>query len=185
MAINKKAIKASEEAILKILGNLSDLPYDMANTVCNVYYTYFRETFPHQKHNLDNLLGLLHGLNNLLGDDSDNPFAIARVGIDAMEDTKKTGSHDSIIGAELLCISQLIQALRITRDSPVFKNDKTYYFQLLDLIPDIFKYRIKRAFDKTPIRRNVERKIRQNRVNEMPHLIEFMDVYIDDDENEY
>lgn len=50
------------------------------------------------------------------------------------------------------------------------------YKLLLDLIIDIFKYRIKDSFDKTPVRRKIERKLKKKRADEIPNLVDLLDV---------
>ena len=100
-----------------------------------------------------------------------------------MEDVKKKGSYESIITAEFVCLNKLIHCLRIFRDHKFFQNDLTYFFVQWDLILDILKYKINRAFDKTPIRRKIERKINQNKINEIPNLVDFMEVrFVNDDD---
>jgi hypothetical protein len=182
MSINKAIIKVSEKALLEILGSISDLPWDIANTVCNIYYTFFRLNSDCSIESLKNLLG---GLDELLGDNSDNPSTIIRINIDSLEDTRKTGSPNSLIGAEFICINKMIQALRIFRDHPIFAKNKTPFLQTCDLILDIFKFRISRAFDKTPIRRNIERRLKQSGIDEIPNLVDLMEVCIDDEDDEY
>ncbi|KKL26632.1 hypothetical protein LCGC14_2393340 [marine sediment metagenome] len=181
---DSKIIKLSQKAILLNLGNIIDLPYDISNTVCNVYYRYF-ELFPDESiEEIKKRLGLF---DDLLTEDADNPFTVGRINIDALEDTRKSGSIDSIVVGELVCLTKLIISLRAIRDHPRLSDDPTYYFGILELIPDIFKYKISRAFDKTPIRRKVERKLKANKVNEISHLVDFMEVRIEDNDldNDY
>ena len=66
--------------------------------------------------------------------------------------------------------------MRIFRDHKFFQNDLTYFFGQRELILDIFKYKINKAYDKTPIRRKFERKINKNKINEIPNLVDFMEV---------
>ena len=182
MSINKAVIKTSEEAILEILGTLADLPYDTANTVANIYYRYFLSD---PDWSIVDIKKLLNGLDDVLMEDSDNPAIITQISIDSLEDTRKSGVRDSIIGAEFICINKLIQVLRVFRDHPVFASDRIGFFSTLGLIPDIFKYRISRALDKTPIRRNIERKLKQSKVDEIPNLVDFMEVCINEEDDEY
>jgi len=181
---DSKIIKLSQKAILLNLGTIIDLPYDISNTVCNVYYRYF-ELYPDESiEEVKNRLGLF---DNLLTEDADNPFTVGRTNIDALEDTRKSGSIDSIVVGEFVCLTKLIISLRAIRDHPRLSNDPTYYFGILALIPDIFKYKISRAFDKTPIRRKLERKLKANKVNEISNLVDFMEVRIEDNDlaNDY
>ena len=180
MAIDKIALKKAERAILEILGNLIDLPYHISNTVCNIYYRYF-ELFPEES--IDEIKDHLGLFDDLLFENADNPFIVARMNIDSLEDTKKSGSFDSVIAAEFICITKLISALRNFRDHPLLANDSIYFFMMLDLIPDIFKYKINRAFDKTPIRRKIERKFKEKKVNEIFRLADFMEVRIDEEDD--
>jgi len=181
MSFDKAVLKKSEEAILGILGNILDLSPEMANTVCNIYYKYFK-LLPEES--VEDIKDQLKFLDDLLLEDADNPFVIVRQNIDTLEDVKKKGSYESIITAEFICLNKLIPCLRIFRDHKIFQNDRTYFFLQRDLILDIFKYKINRALDKTPIRRKFERKISKIKINEIPNLVDFMEVRIDDEEED-
>jgi hypothetical protein len=52
---------------------------------------------------------------------------------------------------------------------------------LSEVIGDIFKYRIKNVWSKTGIRRAIERKMTEKRIDEIPNLIDFMNSYWESD----
>ena len=86
----------------------------------------------------------------------------------------QTERMEARVIAELLCINCLIECLRIFRANPLLP--KKAYPMTLHLILDIFKYRIERSFDKSPIRRKIERQLKKKDVDEIPNLIDLVDV---------
>lgn len=179
-------LKKTEEAILEILGNLYDLPREIANMVCNVYFKYFK-LYPNES--IDDIKSRLGVFDDMLFENSDNPFTIVRLNIDSLDDTRKNASREAIVAGEFICLSKLIQALRVFKSHPfiISQYGYGYYSMLLDLIDDIFIYKIKGVFDKTPFRRKMERKLKKVKTDLIPNLVDLIDVYFeeeDDDDND-
>ena len=187
MPIDKKVLNKCEEAILDILGNLIDLPYDVANTVCNIYYRYF-EIFSNEA--IEDIKNHLSSFDDLLFENKKNPFVISRINVDALEDTRKSNATvNSLVAAEFICLNKLVQSIRIFDDPNIIFGDsdytKNFYYSKItsELLLDIFKFRIIKAFDKTPIRRNIERKMKKKKINEISNLIDFLNVRFEDDDD--
>ena len=187
MPIDKKVLKKCEEAILDILGNLIDLPYDVANTICNIYYRYF-EIFSNES--IEDIKKNISFFDDLLFENKENPFVILRINVDSLEDTRKSNATvDSLVAAEFICLNKVVQSIRIFDDPNIVFGDSDYtkniYYSNItsELLLDIFKYRILKAFDKTPIRRKIERKMKK-KINEISNLIDFLNVRFEEEDDD-
>jgi len=52
--LKKEVLEMCENAIRKNMGSLYDLPYELANTVANVYYRYFQHAIEVMKQSANN-----------------------------------------------------------------------------------------------------------------------------------
>lgn len=153
----KEVLEICEKAIHMDLGPLDDLPHELANTVANVYYRYFNHTVDMMKQAANNPgwipkqvkreTDMLAGLTSF------------------MEDTARFMS-------DLKTVSKFIKALR-----EIDKHREPNPYQLaVEFILDCLKYDIKDAHKKTGLRRMIERKFRNARVQEIPNLVDLLDI---------
>lgn len=113
------------------LGDLDDLPYELQNTVSNIYYRSNPSTLMSESSG-DALTDFkMHSMNM----------------INRLSDTKYIGD--------------MIKSLREVREQAESKDFGAVYDYLVTLYLDIYKYRIENAQDKTPIRRSIERKFKK------------------------
>jgi len=151
--VNKEVLELAENAIRKELGTLDDIPYELANTVANIYYRFFA----------------------LASEVKDKPkegwmlTAIKRSG-----DLERGLAHFiddyARIESDLKSAPKFINGLRAIDKS---KEPKLYRYTV-DFILDCLKYNIPNATKKTAIRRKIERKFRKKYVKEIPNLIDLM-----------
>ncbi|MFC1553385.1 hypothetical protein ACFL7D_02015 [candidate division KSB1 bacterium] len=149
--VNEEIIKDCREAINSQLGQLDDIPYDLANTIANIYYKYF-----------------------LIGEDliqNPIPKSIIREEniLNEMQAFRK--EHHNL-EFKLKAIPDLLMQLRS------IKKDKcpNLYNMWVHVCYDILKYDIKFAMKKTGIRRAIERYFKRSKVNEIPRLINLIQV---------
>ena len=156
MGIDKSVIVNCEEAIKDRLGTLSDLPYELANTVANIYYKYFElygDGFPDY---------------NSFTSLKDIPENVHPVDFMAQRATSY-----STAGPQLNATNETIDKLR---ESDLKGTNPEMYQNAVGVIVDFIKYGIEDADQKSPMRRKLERKFRKKRVREIPNLIEFLDI---------
>lgn len=131
------------------IGNLDDIPYDLQNTIANVYYDYFSIDKGLQTNST--LIDLLEG---------ENIF-----------DESELFSHKfRRLQFKLKSIKTLISALRKT-DAVRQPN---MYNLWLSLSYDILKYDISNAMKKSGIRRRIERFFKKKNVVEIDGLIDLI-----------
>jgi hypothetical protein len=146
-----------EKAIRKDLGRLDDIPYELANTVANVYYKYFNQALDEMKRAIN------------------NPGSIPK------EMKRETNMHDGLISfleksakfkADFEAVPKFIEGLR-----EIDKYEQPNLYQAAaNFILDCLKYNIKDANKKTELRRTIERKVRRGNVQEIPNLVDFLDL---------
>lgn len=150
-------LEMCEKEIRKDLGNLDDLPYELTNTVANVYYRYFDQAFDITKR-----------ANN-------NPGWIPKEmkrGADIFEGLSSFLEKTAKIKSDFKKLPTFIEGLR---EIDKHEQPKLYQFTV-DFILDCLKYDIKDAHKKTGIRRMIERKVRKGKVHEIPNLVDLLDV---------
>jgi hypothetical protein len=156
MGIDKSVIVKCEEAIKNRLGTLRDLPYELANVVANIYYRYFElygDGLPDYKTftSLKDIPEKVHPADFML---------------------QKATSYRTV-GPQLNAINETIDKLR---ESDLKGMNPEMYNHAVEVIVDFIKYGIENADQKSLMRRNLERKFKKKRVNEIPNLIDFLDI---------
>jgi len=148
----KEILEMCEKAIRDKLGTLDDLPYELANTVANVYYRFFA-------FGLDAIKREPHSLPTCIRRET----SLAKGMATFMQDTTR-----SITDVE--SVPAFIKGLR-----EIVKHQQPNLYQYsVDFILDCLKYDIKNAHEKTGLRRMVERKIKKKKVKEIPNLVDLM-----------
>jgi hypothetical protein len=137
------------------IGSLDDTPYELANTVANVYYRFFSLSI------------------GVMKDAAGNPGWIPRqmkretdmvAGLTSfVEDTARFTS-------DIKATPKLIEGLR---EIDKQRQPNLYQFTV-DFILDCIKYDIKDAHKKTGLRRLVERRFSKAKNREIPNLIDLM-----------
>jgi hypothetical protein len=145
--ISQSALESTYEGIRHDLGDLADLPRELATTIANVYYRFFAF--------------------------SENPMAPTGPGFQPATGGSVIDSYQTYMAGSATILSSfqfakgLITAARDTR-----KQDVSLFPYLVVLTLDVLKYNIENADEKTPIRRAIERKFKK--VDEIPDLLEVM-----------
>jgi hypothetical protein len=150
----KEVLELCETAIRNELGSLDDLPYELANTVSNVYYQYFN-------HISDG------GVQT-----SKNP------GFISTEMKRKTGMSiglASFIARIITDYKTAPKSVKLIRS--IDKHREPYIYQeAVELTIDCLKYDIKDAQKKSGLRRMIERKLRKDGVHEIPNLVDLLNI---------
>jgi hypothetical protein len=150
-------LKLCETAIKKDLDNLDDLPYELANTVANVYYRYFDQSLDVMKRASNNPGWL--------------PREVKREN-DILEGITSFANNVAKFKSDIESVPGFIEGLReIDR-----QEQPNLYKFAVDFILDILKYDIKDAQKKTGLRRIIERKIRKGKIQEIPNLVDLLGV---------
>jgi hypothetical protein len=166
----QEVLEMCEKAIRKNLGDLDDLPYELANTVANVYYKYF-----------DHAVDVMKRAAN-------NPGRIPKEmkrETDMLEGLTSFVENTAIFESDFEAVPNFIEGLReidkheqpnLYQYTVDFILDCLKYDITVDFILDCLKYDIKDAHKKTGLRRMIERKIKKRKVQEIPNLIGLLDV---------
>ena len=208
MKLDKDVLNLCEKAIQYRLGDLEDMPYELANTVANIYYKFVETAWDTELgitakeidddslfQKIDEIEDEFH-VNEILTDKHPDPGGILIGGIDALEKYRRESLNAQDLGLDGLGpIGQLVgtqvgvfqtQAtlefvfvnislhwLRLlTKHPEQFK----YYRMMVETLLDTFKYKIEKVLNKSQLRRKVERKFRKSHVDEIPNLIDLVDV---------
>ena len=145
--ISQSALASAYEGINHDLGDLGDLPRELATTVANVYYRFFLF--------------------------SENPTMPTGPGFQPaasgsfIESYQKYMEGSATILSTFQFAKDLIKAARETR-----KQNARMFSYLVVLTLDVLKYNIENANEKTPIRRAIERKFKK--VDEISNLLDLM-----------
>jgi hypothetical protein len=162
--LNKEALQKAEDLIKCQLGTLEDLPYELANTIANIYYKYFVSLLETSE-------------TKTSGGFIPNSMKQA-VGTSSLENLLKEfiTSHEQIT-SDVEAPYEHVLNLR-----GIDKTQKPNLYQsIVDFILDCLKYNIKNASIKFSFARMFERK--KNKVDEIPNLIDLMSFDNDDEEN--
>lgn len=149
--LNQEALTKAITAIQSELGNLDDLPRELANTVCNVYYNYYSRKIKIKK-----------------------PGAI-------LSEVPKTGDLCAIeteiqnVVYEQYLYEWVPDAIIQLKNIDPTCQPNMYVF-LKNLILDFAKYHIPRTFNKPEIIRKILRLYYSKKVNEIPDLINKMGI---------
>lgn len=153
--VKKEVLRLAENAIREQLGTLDDIPYELANTVANIYYSFC-------------------ALASEVKDKPKEGWILTAI--------KKTGNlkHDladfiddyARIEADIRSAPKFIEGLRAIDKS----TQPNLYQYTVDFILDSLKYNIPNVIKKTGIRRKIERVFRKKYVKEIPNLVDLMDI---------
>ena len=146
--ISQHALREAAEAIRMNLGDLSDLPIDLANTLANIYY----RLFAYKEHVLSG--GRSRFLEPYMPK-SNNIF-----------DVQTNNFHAEAIASSEYA-KDLVQSVRQLR-----VDEPELFTHFVTLALDVIKYNIENAASKSPIRRALERKLKK--VYEVPQLLDIM-----------
>lgn len=135
--LNPQAVEFCVEMIEAEIGNLDDLPQDVASVVAHVYYRAASISPP-------------------------GPGSTADL-------TAETLNDFSQVISDAKYIAGFIGDLREMRASSV---DEALYGHAVQLLLDIFKYRIPEAHAKSGIRRAIERRLSRHAIPEIPGLLD-------------
>jgi len=153
----KEVLEMCERAISNDLGSLDDLPYELANTVANVYYKYFNHTFEVMRQAANNPGWIPKEMKR----ETD-----LRVGLlSFLEDSARVMSDVEAVPGFI----ELLRKIDKRRQPNLYQNR-------VELILDCLKYDIKDAHKKIGLRRMIERKIRKATVQEIPNLVDLLDI---------
>lgn len=146
-----------ENAIRKDLGSLDDIPYELANTIANVYYRYFNHAF------------------DIMNRAANNPNWIPKQvkrEPDLIKGFQSFAEDTARFTSDYEVASKAIQGLR---EIDKIRQPNNYQF-MVDFILDCLKYDIKDAHKKIGLRRMIERKFSKASEREIPNLIDLLDV---------
>jgi hypothetical protein len=152
---NVEVLQMTEDAIKKQLGTLNDLPRELANTIANVYYRYFEFSL--------NAIGALSRPGGL-------PKHVHQLGL--QEGMKAFVGDHARFTTDVDHVAEQIENLRQVDK----RTQPNMYRFIVHLMLEVYKYDIDNAWDKTGLRRMVERKIKAKQVKEVPNLIDLLKV---------
>jgi len=146
--IDNEILKKCKFMVEKDLGDLNDLPKELANTFVNFYYRVFE------------LEKKLEGKSNshLLDDNND-----------IIQSMKDFSFEFHFILEHFKRIPDYVYHLREIK----IKEPEGYEY-IVNLYLDILKFRIDDAHNKSEIRRRLERLLHRKKVNEIPNLIQML-----------
>ena len=150
--ISQSELKSAADMIQGIYGDLRDMPRELANTVCNIYYLSFLLLSPHSRKDL---------LRPYIG--------ASKSGYLDMRQLLVLQNRSTV---DLYGIKDQILALRKMRATAVNMTAKAVYGYCVAEMLDIYKYGIENADRKNPLRRALERKFKTP--HEIPNLIDLM-----------
>ena len=161
--LKKDILELCKKGIRERLGSLDDLPHELANTVANIYYKFYDISADWEQQRVNPTLP--SGVKEQLGKDPNKNIVKA---------SKKYIEESIIIKHHFNGINQWIDTLRkLKRTHP--NNYQDYEF-LVEVILDQMKYRINNLENKNIIRRRIERKLKKRKVNEIPDLIDLLNI---------
>lgn len=148
--ISQHALQQAAKAIRMTLGDLSDLPYELANTYANIYY----RAFAYEEH--VSCGGRSRFLEPYMPESS-NIF-------DANADNVRFQAETLAAFEHAQAVVQSLRQLRL--------EDPDLFSHAVTTVLDTIKYNIDDVESKTPIRRAFERKFKK--VYEVPQLLDIM-----------
>jgi|GEM_PF-1529883 len=140
-----------KDLICEKFGDLDDIPHEVANTIANCYYHYYQYIVEY-----DNSPG--GWIPNEVKSESDLGKGL-----------KNFVENTTMLKFAYEEIPKFIAKIRKIKN-----NDERLMFY--ELFLDIFKYNIDYAHKKIGLRLMIERKIKKKNVNEIPNLIDLLDV---------
>jgi hypothetical protein len=151
--------------------HLSDLTQ---NTVANIYYRYFMlEPSDRAEYSEKRIAEVAEMIEAKI------KFGVTE--FEAIIETNLASYKDRVV-AEFAAINGLVEWLFKENWEQERWEQRGGPGFVSEVIRDIFKYRIRNVWDKTGLRRAIERKIAEKRVDEIPNLIDFMNSYWESDD---
>ncbi len=153
----KEVLEMCERAIRDDMGALDDLPYELANTVANVYYRYYNHTF------------------DVMSRATNNPGWIPK---EMQREVDMAAGLTSFIddSAKIMSDYEAAQkSVELIREIDKHREPDLYQ-SIVDFTLDCLKYDIKDAHKKIGLRRMIERKLIKARVQEIPNLVDLLDI---------
>jgi len=153
----KEIIEMCQVAIRKDIGSLDDIPYQLANTVANIYYRYFNLT------------------SDVIKRASDNPFWIPKQmerDSDILKGMISFKEDVARFTSDLKAVPDFIHALRKIDK----RRESDLYQYTVDFLLDCLKYDIKDAHTKSDLLRMKERELSKAEEKEIPNLIDLLDI---------
>lgn len=151
---NPLILNICQKSIRADLGTLDDLPYELANTIANVYYRAFYNTAP------------IFQYRRYFQKSADNPGP-RRVG----EKQYDRNAMPRPFFLEFQAIADFVGEIR-SIDKTAYPD--LYWFAVKFML-DCFKYDIRNVGKKTELRRAIERQLKKPGIQEMPGLVEMID----------
>ncbi len=144
--IDKKILKLCAKDI-KQLGGIEDIPYELQNTIANIYYDYYM-------------------LNERFSNSANGVPKVFSKNGDVIDNIKSLTMDSLFLTHHVERIPEYISTIRrIKREEPEI------YDYWIELLLDMLKYKIKNTFKKNGIRRSIERKINKKKISQYPDLI--------------
>jgi len=152
---NPMILNICKNSIREDLGTLEDLPYELANTIANVYYRAFYKAahvFTYRRH-------FPKSVGNL------RPRRI---------DEKKNfrGEGFRLFRSEFQAVADFVGEVRAI-DKTVYPD---LYWFAVKFILDCLKYNIQNVGKKTELRRVIERQLKKPGIREVPGLVDMLNV---------
>lgn len=135
------------------LGGIDDLPYELQNTVANLYYDFYLLN--------DRFANTENGI----------PKVFKKEG-DALESLRDLTMDSLFLTHHVPKIPEYINSIRKIR-----REEPEIYDYWIELFLDMLKYKIKNTFKKNGIRRSIERKVNKKKISEFPDLIGVINSY--------
>ncbi|QWV93867.1 hypothetical protein KP004_01340 [Geomonas oryzisoli] len=157
--MNTKIIDMTASMIKNKLGTVTDLPVELANTIANVYYKYCKILVEEANRNQHRGDYIPNSITRERGSIANNMF-------EWMEKVERLS---------VICnstIPETVNILRQIRDNE--PPGSPMYSMLVEVEINTYKYNIKDAISKSPLRAKIERKF--SKVDEIPNLIDFIEV---------
>jgi hypothetical protein len=151
--IDKNIVKLCVKDIDQ-LGGIDDLPYELQNTIANLYYDYYLLN--------DRFANTEKGI----------PKVFKKEG-DALENLRNLTMDSLFLTHHVPKIPEYVRSLCRTK-----REDPEIYDYMVELYTDMLKYKIKNTFKKNGIRRSIERRRNKKKVSEYPDLIGTIKIHI-------
>lgn len=170
MEIDKKILAMCKTIIAQKLGNIDDLPGELANTVVNVFYRSFELSFKwtesmaeYKKHDIRQKIP-----GDALASESSHVSSVSNITsyYDIIIQNKKLvdDMHNALRSFDML-INQISELRKINKEtSPDLYNSKVNH------ILDVMKYKMKGERYSNPIIRAIQRNFNKKEINEIPDL---------------
>jgi hypothetical protein len=146
--INNKALSLAGKTLYDNLNSLRDLPYELANTLANIYYRFFLII---EDPTCDSIYFdpyIVRSNNNLV----------------VFENLQKFKSETNSFFGEAANLTRSAREVRLEREE--------LFEYLVEILLDVMKFNIEGAQSKIPLRRRIERKFKTPK--EIPCLIDKM-----------